>query len=76
MKFDRHRVIWIPFRCQCCRKINDIPIREQQAVMLQNGQIQNINLGDKITLGNISVEVCEGHSGLSSALMVKDTRSI
>jgi Ca-activated chloride channel family protein len=36
----------------------------------KNGRLQNINVGDKHVLGNVTVEVCEGYSGLSRALMI------
>jgi Ca-activated chloride channel family protein len=36
----------------------------------KNGRLRNVNMGDKITLGNVMIEVCEGHSGLSKALMI------
>ena len=35
----------------------------------QNGQLQSITLGDKLTLGNVTVEICEGYSGLSKISM-------
>jgi Ca-activated chloride channel family protein len=39
----------------------------------KNGQLQNISFGDKIAVGNVTVEICEGYSGISRALMRQGT---
>jgi Ca-activated chloride channel family protein len=37
----------------------------------KDGRLQSINVGDQLTLGNVTVEVCEGHSGISRALRIR-----
>jgi Ca-activated chloride channel family protein len=39
----------------------------------KSGKTQNINFGDKMALGNVTVEVCEGYSGISRAPTVQKT---
>jgi Ca-activated chloride channel family protein len=40
----------------------------------KNGQLQNINAGDKLTLGDVTVEVCDGYAGLLRAQINRDTK--